>query len=415
VKPKKIFSSIITIVLLLVGGQNIFAKSIGPDQFEYYKEIQHKGKGLRFIAIDPEIYDRTNNSASDIRIFDSEGTEVQYHKYRGFSEEENVYSEFDIINRSDSNGMIQATFVRDSSLEVYNSLRIEVYGENYLLSPQMYGSQNGIDFYPIQSRGYIYSFDDGNRGSNQVITFDKVNYKYINAEFEIVMGYVSSEDILSGAYIETLSYMPIEKPIEPEVVSISHIHKTTEILLDMKYKNLPISNIVVNANNENYNREVKVFTSDDMKDFEFITSAHISSFDIENYKVENKEIVIQEPCFRYIKLVIINEDNEPLDIQHIESFYQPDILIFESNADKDYRLYYGNRAVKAPVYDIAYIADKINKKALKESKLGPMIKNPDYKQQDIPFTERNNHIITLSIALMVVVLGFIVVKNLKDK
>ena len=44
-----------------------------------------------------------------------------------------------------------------------------------------------------------------------------------------------------------------------------------------------------------------------------------------------------------------------------------------------------------------------------------MIKNPDYKKADIPFTERNNRIITLSIVLIVAVLGFMVVKNLKDK
>lgn len=414
-KQKKVFSCIVIFSFLFIGGQNLFAKSISPNQFEYYKEIQHEGEGLRFIEIDPEIYGGTAHATSDIRIFDPEGVEVQYHKYSGFSQEKKVSSEFDIINRSDNMESIKTTFVRGTSLDVYNRIRVEISRENYLLYPKLFGSQNGIDFSPIQSKGYLYSFDDENKGSNHVIVFDEVNYNYINVEFEIVMGNVSSEDIIGASYIKHISYIPMEKPIEAEVVSRSNIDKTTEIILDMKYTNLPISNIVVHVNNENYYREIQVLSSDDMKNFELITTDRILSFDIENYKVENKEIRIHQPCSRYIKLILNNEDNAPLDIQNIESFYQPDTLIFEAKADKVYRLYYGNRASEAPIYDISYIADKINKKDLQESQLGQMNKNQDYKKQDIPFTERNNHIITISIVLIVGVLGFVVVKNIKDK
>lgn len=414
----KAFGFIGIIILLLGQSNEIFATSITSDKFEYYKEIYSEKEGLSSIELDPEVYGFTAYSTPDMRIFDSDGVEVQYHKYSDFSLEDEEILDFSIINRSDDEGVIKITFVKEPTIDIYNKITVDIRGENFLLSPMLYGSQNGTDFSPISSKGYIYNFVDENKGSNDTISFGEVNYKYLRAEFETVMGNVSSGDIIKGSYIRNLHYIPDipeKKQIESDIVSTTNIDKTTEIIIDVKYSHMPISNIVFHTNNENYYRDVQVQMSDNMKEFNVITNDKISSFDIEDYKVEDNEIKMGHSCLRYIKLIINNYDNAPLNISEVNIFYQPDTLVFEASPDKTYKLYYGSNNCDAPIYDISYIADRINEKTTQTVQLGQGNKNPDYKKQDIPLTERNNNIITISIVLVVVVLGYVIIKNIKDK
>jgi hypothetical protein len=394
----------------------IFAKNLTKDLFEYYKEIKSEGEGLKAIEIDTEIYGFTKKFTEDMRIFDSDGLEVPYHKYSNFSvdEVEKIF-DFNIINLSDDEEIISATFVKDDSLDIYNKITLDIWEDNFLLYPKLYGSQDGIYFSPISSKGYIYSFNDDNRGINNTILFGEVDYKYLKVDFEKVMGNLSSKDIARAKYTMHLPYIPVQKQIKSEIISLSNEDKITEIVVDLKYNNLPLSKILIGTNNENYYRKVQILTSDNNKDYRHLTEGKISLFNIEQYKVEQNELIINDISSRYIKIKIYNQDNAALNISEIEAYYQPERIIFEGKANKSYRLYYGSKACDAPIYDISYFADKINEKAIPKSELGEMIKNPDYKKADIPFTERNNRIITLSIVLIVAVLGFMVVKNLKDK
>lgn len=408
-------SIFIMIALMFVFADAAFADSASPDKFQYYKEIQFQGEGLMSLEIGPEIYDSTSSSAPDIRIFDSKDTEVQYHKYKRFPFEKSVETNigFDIINRSEDGRVIEATFVRDSSLETYDTINVDISGSNFLLSPRLYGSGDGKDFHSIAAKGYIYSFDDENKGSNKSISFDKVDYKYIRAEFEVAAGKISSGDIRNASYIRNFEYVPVEKAIVSSIVSLSTDDKTTSVIIDSGYSNLPVSKVVINSEDKNFSRQVRVLSGKDMKDFTLVSDARISSFDIGNYQVEKKEIRIGSSCDRYIKLMIQNQDSAALRIKGIDVYYLPENIVFEARSNERYKIYYGSKAYKAPIYDMAYIADKIDEKSLIKAQLGPANKNPDYKKEDIPFTDRNNYFMTAAIVLIVVVLGFIVVKNIK--
>ena len=414
-KSMRKISAFVVIALMFVFVNTASAESASTDKFQYYKEIQFQGEGLRSLEIDPEIYDSTSLASPDIRIFDSKDTEVQYHKYKRFPFEKAVETNisFDIINRSDDKGVIKATFVRDSSLETYDTVTVDISGSNFLLSPKLYGSGDGKDFYPIAAKGYIYSFDDKNKGSNKRVSFDEVDYKYIRAEFEVAAGKISSADIRNASYIRNFAYVPVEKEIISKIISLSTADKITSVIIDTGYSNLPVSNVIVNSEDKNFSRQVRVLSGKDIKDFTFISDGRISSFNIGNYRLEKKEIKIDSSCDRYIKLMIENQDSAALNIKGADVYYLPENIVFEAKSNERYKIYYGSRAYEAPVYDMAYIADKIDEKSLMKVQLGPAAKNPDYKKEDIPFTDRNNYFMTAAIVLIVVVLGFIVIKNIK--
>ncbi len=404
------------IALALVLGNTVCADGTSPDKFQYYKELHTQGEGLRSFEIDPEIYAAATASASDIRIFSGENAEVQYHKYNKLSFDNVVESNisFEIINRYDDGGLVSATFVGDSSMEPYDAITIDISTNNFLLSPKLSGSKDGINFYPIASRGYIYSFEDRNKGSNNKITFDKVDYKYLKAEFEVAAGKVFSQDIKNASYVRDFVNKPVQKGISAKLVSLSTADKMTTAVIDTGYSNLPVSGISTICADKNFSRGVRVFTGNDMKDFSFVSEERISSFDIGDYKVEKKKIEVGSICGRYIKLIIDNQDSEALSIQGAEVFYLPDNIVFEAESDQSYRVYYGSKAYEAPVYDMSYIADKIDKEKLVKAQLGPAVINPDYKKEDIPFTDRNNYFMTAAIILIVMALGFVIIKNLKS-
>lgn len=406
----------ILMALMLVSVNIVYADNASPEKFKFYKEIQFHGEGLRTMEIDPEIYGAVNASGSDIRIFNSKGAEIQYYKYNRFPLEKWVETNvnFDIINRSDDNRIIKATFVRDSSKETFDKVTIDIAGSNFLLSPKLYGSVDGHSFNPIATKGYIYRFEDSSRGSNNCISFDKADYRYIRAELEIVTGKVSSGDIKAAFYLRSHENVPLEKKIVPEIVSQKNVDKTTSVIIDTGYTNLPVSKIEVGSEDKNFSRQVEVLTGKDMKSFSVVTDAQISSFDIGDYKVDKKEIELGSSCDRFIKLIIHNQDSEELRIEGIDIYYLPESIVFEAKMDEDYRLFYGSSAyADSPVYDIAYIADKINEISLEKAQLGPVQGNPDYKKADIPFTDRNNYFLTAAIILTVIVLGFVVIKNIK--
>lgn len=403
-------------VLMFLFINTAFAQSASPDKFQYYKEIELQGEGLRSLEIDPEIYDAAAPSAPDIRIFDSKGAEVQYHKYKRFPFEKAVETNMrlDIINRSDDKGIIKATFVNNGSAGTYDALAVDVSGSNFLLSPKLYGSVDGREFSPISSKGYIYSFDDKNKGSNSRISFGRVDYKYIRAEFEVATGKVSVEDIKSASYIRNIAYVPLKKGIASKIVSLSTADKITTVIIDTGYSNLPVSNIAINSDDKNFSRQVQVLSGKDTKDFTSVSSGRISSFDIGNYQLEKKDMEISGSLGRYIKLMIQNGDSAALNIKGVDVYYLPENMVFEARSSERYRIYYGSKAYKAPEYDMAYIADKIDEKSLLKAQLGSANKNPDYKKEDIPFTERNNYFMTAAIVLIVAVLGFIVIKNIRS-
>ncbi|NLK21038.1 MAG: hypothetical protein GX308_02865 [Epulopiscium sp.] len=415
-KLKKTLGLMGMLILFLNPINDGFAQDITPNKFQYFKKIPQMGKGLSSIKLDAQVYDSAGHLVPDIRIFDQDGVEVPYHKYNGFSKENVETIDFRILNLSEDQEILRADFIRESSLvETYDQITIDIASRNFLLSPNLYGSTDGRDFFPIHTKGYIYSFDDINKGHNNIIAFDEVNYNYLRAEFEIAMGRVSPKDISKVSYTKNLPYIPMEKQIESDIVSLTQIEKTTEIVLDMHYTNLPLSAITINADGKNYYRVVKILTGDEIKKMNLIAEDVISSFDIGDYKVDNNKIKIDTTCQRYVKLIINNEDNASLKIGGIDFFYLPDTLVFETELDKTYSLYYGSKAYRAPIYDISYIAAHIDEKTLQESQLGQENINQNYKKQDIPFTERNPYITTISIALAVGVLGLIVAKNLRDK
>ncbi len=104
---------------------------------------------------------------------------------------------------------------------------------------------------------------------------------------------------------------------EPHLYNLSNIpNEYTEFYLDMGEKTHMINKLHIVTSNKNFRRKVELFGSDDSKKWLKIRDdAHIFNFHTEDYTSALTDLDFLDTKRRYLKIVIWNEKEKPLEIE----------------------------------------------------------------------------------------------------
>jgi hypothetical protein len=268
--------------------------------------------------------------------------------------------------------------------------------------------------------GYIFTFTDPvtkfTSGKTD-IDFPANTARY----FKVVIGEGDEGAVaISGATV--YGDISVSSPTYTKKVPVSVYNnpdrKTTEITADLGSEGYLTHAITLEAADRNYNRRAVIEVSNDKTNWTYIGQGSISNIRTSLFEGFSNRIDYAEQNARYIRASIVNDDNQPIEIEGTATIEGPVIsAIFETRPGETYSLYYGNPSANAPTYDIARIASYIEENKIPVATLAPEVVNSAYiapKGPTVPFTESHKWLLNVLLVLVVFVIGFSVVVHLRN-
>lgn len=351
----------ITVFLFLLA----FSYSHGQmQQYSNKRELKGINKQWHKIVLPNDIFEKVSPDLSDIRIFgitaSNDTIEAPYLLRTMTDKLSSKEAVFKTLNTSHSDKGYFFTF-EIPSIETINQIKLEFKQQNFDWQLKLEGSQNQQEWFTIVGDYRILSI------KNELTDFQFTKLSFPNSKYRFFRFLINSKekpDLKSVSItLQTITEgvfrdYPIKKTVTQEN------KQTKQTIIDIELQSpVPVSYIKINAiNSFDYYRPLTIkYLSDSIKteqgwkyNYRTLTSGTLNSFEKNEFKTTS--LTIQK-----LKIVIHNQDNQPLTLDKIQIKGYVHELVARFTEPATYFLTYGkSKAVKAH-YDIGRFADKIPK------------------------------------------------------
>ncbi len=387
------------------------------EPYTYRREITGIQESWHRISLPDEIFEKIQNSCNDLRIFgfDENQDTLEIPYFLKIYEERLIQNEknLNILNHSSDKYGYYFTFeIKDT--QPINQLFLEFAQDNFDWLASLDGSQDQKSWFRVLKNYRITSI----KNEQTSFHFTKLNFPSAQYRYFRVLLSTKTEPILKTARI----IQSVSDPGRYKTYPIKWIQKTldkknrrSEIIVDLHYA-VPVSFIGIKVRDTfDYFRPISImYLSDSIQtehgwisNFNALLEDTLNSFESPNFKFTSTKM-------QRIKLLIDNQDNQPLQFDSILiKGYEHELIARFTKPMSSY-LYYGNREAKSPFYDIDRFKDKIPNE-LKPLKLGDeqtVGKSPD--EISGPFI-KNKIWLWLIMALVMIFLGWLTLQMIKNK
>lgn len=199
---------------------------------------------------------------------------------------------------------------------------------------------------------------------------------------------------------------------ESSILSIEHhdARDTTDVEIDLGTPGLPTHRLAISVSDVNFYRDVTLQSSPDQEEWTTVVRrADIYAFDTPRFVGSKLVVNYPEITSRYLRLVIHDEDNPPLNVRDVDVWGLSRRIIFTADPQHSYRLYYGKTKAKKPSYDIERIFPYLVTENLPEAEIGPQYTNPYFEEEKPPVSERFPWLFPAMIAAAAVVVALLLI------
>ena len=384
-------------------------------KWEYYKEIE-SGPASEYgvILVDKQIFEHAQDNLADLRIIDNngKGRDVPYALMIASGSETETEQEARLLNKSIVQGKY-TSFMLDLGKpgKISNKMGIDTPSINFTRKVEIEGSNNGLQWSTIRDDAYIFNFSHDYEASNTGFSFPDSTYRYYRVK---IWDYDQKPIQVDNAIVQWKKVEPSREMLlfagKGDTTQNSEL-KSTDIILDLGGKGIPSSRLRIDSTDSNYNREVGIAGSDDEKTWDFISEGDgILKITTPRVKANESVIGYPEAAYRYLRVRILNYDDNPLNISRISVYGIERSLTFRYTGANSYRLYYGNTEVETPpVYDFQHTVQYITSTPTKLT-LGPETKNSSYSRPIRPWLEDNPWVIWVVLIAAMIFLGFLTIR-----
>ena len=375
------------------------------------------------VVPDPEVFNGAAPGLADLRIVQGNGKEVPYVVVVERDSRERRSFPVSIRDLGFVPGQF-STFVADLGKGglLHNEIEVFTSSDNFQRDVTVEGSDDASTWKVLQEGTRIFDFTLKERDFTARDT--QVRYPESTARFLRVRIANDGEEPLNitGASVFSVEELLAEEVSYPAVISErteDSRSRTSLIMFDLGSTGLPTNKLTIQTDQVNFYREIVLEGSGDVPRWSLIErSAVLYSYDTPKFVGDKLTLSYPETTFRYLRLTVNNEDNPPLPFAGVEFFGVPRKLIFRTQPDADYNLYYGNPNTQAPSYELARILPFLETENLPAGGLGPQADNLAFQVEEdrTPFSERYAWLITVAVvvaALVVALLLFGVVRKAK--
>lgn len=357
-KMKNLLINKIAIIVLLG-----YTFSFGQmSNYNYKRDISKPKDKWHKIVLPDDIFKSISSSLNDIRIFgianNTDTVEVPYI-LKELKEDTTIKEiPFRIINTSSKDDLYFFTFETFSDVTI-NHINLNFDQDNFDWNIKLEGSPDLSDWFIINENSRILSIKNPQANYKYTgLQFPDSRYRYYRIQFNSSIKPMLKSAFLSKEIKDSLNKK--QYPVLRTIIKNDKPLKQTIIETEL-ISVYPVSSVKITVKDRNdYYRYVRIETaSDSIKtqnkwDYIYYTvySGVLSSF-------EEQKLNFESVFAKKIKIIVNNNDNEPLQYGNIEVKGNVFELTARFDKEADYFLVYGNKNSVLPKYDLENFNDKI--------------------------------------------------------
>lgn len=350
------YNKIVAAVLLLLNSVSLFAQ----DTFSFRRKVNGiQQKGWHAIALPPDIFVHCDRSFNDLRLYTISGndtTVVPYLLKKRSTEIKEQEAELTAINKSKKGDVLYMTFELPKDLKV-NFISLAFEETNYFAFVTIEGSNNKKEWFQLRENQRIFSIDNAvDSYEYSRVNFPVADYRYLRVSVRSDKPLNFERAVFRHQQVTEGKYAVI-----PSRWTVIDSKKTKQSVIDISLRHCqPLGNLRIETDNSNnYYRYCEIAVLIDsvktekgwVKNYGTVREGYLTSYMPNEFSLEDQQT-------SHLRLIINNLDNAPLKITGIKVDGPVVELIAELEPANTY-LFYGNRALSAPYYDLKYFEEKI--------------------------------------------------------
>jgi hypothetical protein len=351
------------------------------------------------------------NNFNDIRLYSINANDTLEIPYVLKVKEDQIIEEIiklPVLNQSKKNDVF---FSFDTKGNTVNYLDLSFTQQNFNAYIKIEGSNDQLDWYELTNNQRVLSINtESIQYATTQVHFPVSTYQYLRISVKSDVPLT----LLNASFKHQNSKPGVINTFTPSW-SEKQDNKYKQTVIDIKLDDItPISKIEIDASNDlDYYRSFTLeYASDSTKTpkgwtvfytqlFQgYLTSVNKNIFDF-NFQTAKK-----------LRLTINNRDNSPLTIKKITVF-GPEVVLLAKLKPKDTYLFYGNKSLESPSYDLIRFKENIP-----DSLTTVTLEDEDIIQTQIESVDpifANKHWLWVIIVLTIGIMGFFTLRMMKHR
>ncbi|MBE0638274.1 MAG: DUF3999 family protein [Bacteroidales bacterium] len=384
-------------------------------EYDYKRELKGISGQWHKIILPDEVFGKITQDLTDIRIFgitaNHDTVEAPYLLRVASEKTSSREVEFNTLNTSHNEKGYSFTFEIPAT-EPINQINLEFGQKNFDWQIKLEGSQNQNDWFTVAENYRILSI------KNEItdfqftrLTFPGSNYRYFRLLIdsqekpELTFASIVQQEITDGRFRNcTIKKFDLKENREL---------RQTEIDLELQLP-VPVSHLKIDVKDSfDYYRPVTIkYLADSIKTeqgwkyyYRTLTTETLNS-------MEKVEFKFNSTTLQKLKIIIHNQNNQPLTIDtiHVKGYVHELLVRFTEKAT--YFMTYGNKTAAKPYYDIDRFSDDIPMN-LTTLELGDELKT---EKEEIPLADplfKNKTWLWAIMTIIILLLGWFSVKMIR--
>jgi len=437
--PMKTLSATACLLLAFIFALAPAALSIEPTQWQYRQPIEVTQPGPLRISVPLETLGRAQPDLRDLRIIGPDGIELPYAILDVPTERQSYkVSGVVLAPRAFSvtmDGDKTIVLIDSGTSLPIDSIHLDIADKTDYTKPARVEVSDNLKNWMLVAQGVplfrrANTRDEATPFIQDGIPLGARRERYIRITISN-QGRDESPIAIRGALIYTTNEIAARAGIPDEdtpvkISSVKHDTDTTTLTLDLGTKNLTLSQLHFDIADTLFSRLVIVFlyphsieTNPNTPRPEVERSHSIYCIkDVDGTPMTASTTIEfggRPISSRMIEVLIINDDNPPLDIRGVSAKRRPVHIAFNPSAPGCYTLLSGNAQAPVPRYDLAAFTQNLGRLPVTQLAASPIEPTPDYcvpKPSGTPLNLTTRALFWVALAFVVILLLIIVAKLL---
>ncbi|MDP6715600.1 MAG: DUF3999 family protein [SAR202 cluster bacterium] len=388
-------------LMILVFGAGQALADFSHDDWRFVKEIKlpssFTDEGLVEVIPDSEVFARANSGLTDLRIVADEGSETPYRFEVSSGRQERTSAPATLRDSGHVPGQY-TTFIADRGVSgsLHNEIEFKSSSSDFTSVATVETSED-TETWSTVGEGPVYNLSVSGVGT--VSRDTRLGYKQSSARYVRVR--IADQgggpiDVRSATVSLLSSTVAQEVQWPSSIVSVAQDIELNATLVDvdLTVQGQPSHRLNLQIADANFHRSVTIETSNDLERWRGLASGEaIFSYKTPKFVGSDLTVSYPETTARYIRILIFNQDDLPLDIQGVEAWGLQRRLLFTADPELEYKLYYGNPEADRPFYDIDRMfhfmeTESVLKASLGEHRSSERFLTPVVAEPVVPLSER---------------------------
>ena len=392
--------------------------------------------GLVALSLDAAIYDRLLTPPDDLRVVNPSGALVPHVIQCGRTAASSTVATrpVQMMNRTYTPHRFSRVVLDFGETVTKNKLKVDLSGQNYRRKVTIEGGNDGKTWETVAERLFLFDVqarDESYRVDS--LTFPENSFRYLRLTIE------NMPDDPERVEINGVSAFYEQPAGDPQLTRVEVVNRiieqdkktnSTVIALDLGSRHLPIQSLalvvddalfqrgyIVEGRNtitdKVYRRGEEAWRAQEIETpWSSVSQGIFYRTRDQGRLIEMTEMVIPHAAYRYLRVIIKNNDDQPLAIRDVTVNRRTCGILLEAQAGAQYTLYGGNGKAGAPSYDFARLVPGMDISQLPQMVRGP-IEELKPEEPQVPWSERHWYVITAGVIAAVGLMLWIIIPGLK--